>query len=422
MQLSFSVRLSACIILLLATSCRAHKLYEQYKASTYDFPEPVDTQDHEIEIQKPEIFGDNDDGVFASNDFAGARLSGFSKLNDTLYQAVISPENLPINESPWYAFKIWSSNTRTVNLLLNYTYSKHRYYPKLSTNARQWSNIDTSNFKFLGDSTRALLKIDLKKDTLWIAAQEIIDSRMVEKWCEGLTVNSKVHLKKFGKSKQGRPLLFLDIYQGKKANKETIVLLSRQHPPEVTGFMAMKAFVQELLECSNSADFFSKYRVMVYPLLNPDGVDMGNWRHNAGGIDLNRDWAYYQQPETRAVADHIVTEIKNNNNEVILGLDFHSTWHDVYYTLSRDQINTNIPNFRKKWFERIEKVLGNNYLINEKPAGLGTPVSKGWFFTQFGAEGITYEIGDDTPRDFIQKKGQVSAQEMVNVLLEGKYR
>ena len=34
-----------------------------------------------------------------------------------------------------------------------------------------------------------------------------------------------------------------------------------------------------------------KFRVLAFPLMNPDGVDLGHWRHNAGGIDLNRDWS-----------------------------------------------------------------------------------------------------------------------------------
>ena len=61
---------------------------------------------------------------------------------------------------------------------------------------------------------------------------------------------------------------------------------------------------------------------MVFPLMNPDGVDLGHWRHNAGGIDLNRDWALYRQPETRLVADFIVKEVKTQKSQLVLGLDF----------------------------------------------------------------------------------------------------
>jgi len=46
-----------------------------------------------------------------------------------------------------------------------------------------------------------------------------------------------------------------------------------------------------------------------------------------------------------------------------------------------------------------------------------SPVSKSWFHTQFGAVGITYEIGDSTPRDFIEEKGRTSALEMMKLLM-----
>ena len=61
--------------------------------------------------------------------------------------------------------------------------------------------------------------------------------------------------------------------------------------------------------------------VIVYPLMNPDGVDEGHWRHNTGGIDLNRDWAHYNQPETRQVAlpgGYIVTARPLMSEEYVL--------------------------------------------------------------------------------------------------------
>ncbi|MEL7426455.1 MAG: hypothetical protein AAFN81_25915 [Bacteroidota bacterium] len=54
---------------------------------------------------------------------------------------------------------------------------------------------------------------------------------------------------------------------------------------------------------------------------------------------------------------------------------------------------------------------------NERPSYLGGPVSKNWIYTQFDAPEITYEIGDKTPRDFIRRKGQVSAQQMMQLLI-----
>jgi len=219
-----------------------------------------------------------------------------------------------------------------------------------------------------------------------------------------------------GKSKLDKDLYLLDICTAEKKGKDVIVILSRQHPPEVTGYVAMQTFVQEVMaDVPLSRAFREKYRILVFPLLNPDGVDLGHWRHSVGGIDLNRDWAYYHQPETKTVADFIVRTEKVDKNDVILGLDFHSTWHDVYYTMA-DTLQSDIPGFKDYWIDGIGRSI-NYYTPLDKPSGLGRPVSKGWFYTQFNAEGITYEIGDETPHEFIELKGRVSAQEMMQLLI-----
>ena len=292
-----------------------------------------------------------------------------------------------------------------------------RYVPKLSKDGENWQPIDSTKFTFVDDGS-AMMNIDVSSDTLWVSAQEIMDSHRVGKWATQLAEDKRVRFSSIGKSKLGRDLYFLDFKTGNGKEKDVIAVFSRQHPPEVTGFKAMQAFLDELLVNEQSVAFFEKYRVVVYPLLNPDGVDLGHWRHNTGGIDLNRDWAYYNQPETRQVADHLVNTVDKSKARVILGLDFHSTQKDVFYTLPDEEGSKSvIPWFKKPWLEGIEANI-DNYELNEEASGLGQPVTKGWFYTQFEAEGVTYEVGDETPRDFIELKGRVAAQQMMKVLLE----
>jgi len=45
------------------------------------------------------------------------------------------------------------------------------------------------------------------------------------------------------------------------------------------------------------------------------------------------------------------------------------------------------------------------------------PTPMAWFSRQFSATGITYEISDGTPRDFIKVKGETSARAMMELLL-----
>ena len=385
-----------------------------YQAKPYDFPNPVDTTTKPIEMQEKKTYSFPEEGVFANNMFDGARLNNFEYLENNSYRATISPENMPINPSPYYAFKIWANNKKNIRLELNYTDGRHRYQPKISSDGINWGILDSNKVVLALDSVNAFLSLEISPDTLWVAAQEIQNSTHVKNWCLEKAKHAGVHFSSIGKSKLGRDLPFLDINEGEARKKDVIVVISRQHPPEVTGYLAMQAFIDEILADNLLANNFrKKYRLLVFPLMNPDGVDLGHWRHNAGGIDPNRDWAYYHQPENRQVADFIVKTVKQNKSDLILGLDFHSTWYDIYYT--NKQAPEHIAGFKDYWLLGIHNSIHEK--IKERPSNVGAPVSKNWFLTQFNAEGITYEIGDSTPRKYIEKKGQVSAVEMMELLI-----
>ncbi len=385
-------------------------------AATYDFPKPIDTTDKEIIYQEKKTYTFADIGVYVSNEFDGARLNGCRVMNDSTIEATISPENTPINASAYYAMQIWSDEARDLTVILNYTEHAHRYSPKISTNRSDWTILDSTQVEVLNEGKQCAVTLTVSPKKTYLSGQELVVTSDVKMWCEDKAEQSGVAFSSIGKSKLGRDLFCLDICTATKKEKDLIVIMSRQHPPEVTGYLAMEAFVEEVLEDKPlSRAFREKYRVLVFPLMNPDGVDLGHWRHSAGGIDMNRDWAYYHQPETKAVADFVVQTEKADKNDVILGLDFHSTWYDVYYTMV-DSLHSDLPGFRHYWIPGVQETL-NDYEAKDKPAGLGAPVSKGWFYTQFNAEGITYEIGDETPREFIDLKGRVSAREMMQLLV-----
>ncbi len=388
-------------------SCHSIKLKD------HRFSKPVNTSDREIKIDKRTTFSIDGSTVLADNNFDGSRLNGFRKESN-VFIATISPENEPINYSPYYSFRIWSTEPKSIQLKLEYTLARHRYYPKISQDGEHWEEISSEKITFVDDSTHVILDLDLTKNKLWVSAQEIHNSTDVKEWCSKIDKDARVRFSEIGKSKLDRPMWMLDLHNGEIKGKDIIVLMTRQHPPEVTGYLAFKSFVEELLADTHlSKSFLNKYRLLVFPLMNPDGVDLGHWRHNAGGIDLNRDWAYYNQPETKVVANKIVDIRNASKSEVILGLDFHSTWYDVYYT--NDYKPKQIAGFKDFWIEGIQTQLKES--AKEAAAQTGGPVSKGWFKRQFQAESITYEIGDETPRDFIATKGQISAREMMKLLV-----
>ena len=231
---------------------------------------------------------------------------------------------------------------------------KHRYIPKIKSNGN-WKIVDSLNFKF--DQNISSLILTINETPKIISGQELHTSSIIYNWVNDLVKGKEnyVRFKKIGKTKLNPVFKVLDIYKGLPKNKPVIVLLTRQHPPEVTGYFAFKAFLETILkENELTSSFLDHYRILAFPLMNPDGVDLGHWRHNAGGVDTNRDWSFYHQSEIKTTVDYITKVLNKNNSKLLLGLDFHSTYYDVFYTNIERKL-TALPEFLPKWFSSLEE-------------------------------------------------------------------
>jgi predicted deacylase len=412
MQLRHKSLILLGFLTLLFVSCSS----KYYVRNTFEYPTPVETSNKKIQLQIKKTY--HIDDVYADNLFDGARMNAFTKINDSLFEIIINPENFPINDSSWFAFRIHSDSAKTVYLKLTYNNGHHRYIPKISKDRIHWQSIDKENIIISKDETSVIFPVQLDHAMTWISAQEIINSSDVNSWINTLKNKKNTSdFKSIGKSKLDRNIPYFRIGEGSPKGKKVIILMSRQHPPEITGYLAFQHFVEELTTSHKlSSDFYKKYDIWVFPLLNPDGVDLGHWRHNANGIDLNRDWAYYRQPETDAVTKFIVKNAKQYKNKIILGLDFHSTQNDVYYVFD-ETFKSNLPNFQKYWTESIDRLVFP-FKSKYSPEGLSKPFSKIWFYKQFNAESMTYEVGDEVSRDLIEKKARIAAITMMDLLIK----
>ena len=394
-------------------------------------PEPeVSTETRPIEKQVRRTFQFNQDGVFFSNDFNGARANEVEKDSTGRFVITIKPENVPINPSPWYAFKVWSKKKKNIQIRLVYPEgTRHRYDPKTSLDGANWTSLDPSlvaeEGRGPGEGTlesRPLsitFSVRTTKKPLWISGQELEDSDRVFDWLEKVKKKGDFSIEEIGQSREGRPIKLLKI--GNLGSKRMMLVISRQHPPEVTGYFAMQAFVETLIGDSELAQSFRRdWGIYVVPLMNPDGVDAGQWRHNQGGVDLNRDWSEFNQPETRAVRDFLSRRETETGGKFYFGIDFHSTWNDVYYPMSR-VYEGNAPRLIPHWLANIKAAIPN-YEPRIQPSAklLPTRVSRNHFFDKHGMEAIVFEIGDNTPRDFIRKKGEIGAIELMKLLNERK--
>ena len=383
----------------------------------------VSTLTRPIQYQLKKTF-DVGNGIYCSNEFDGARLNGIALTGENEVTVLITPENTPINSSPWYAFKIWSETQQNIQLKITYNEGVfHRYYPKLSTDGLSWNKVDSINYTADTASiakgeypTFCTMNLSINPDTLWVAAQELITSKHINSWAEKLAEKPFVTMSEIGKSFESRPINSLQI--GNTESKKMIMVLARQHPPEVTGWLAMKWFVETLCTENVLAEKFrNEYNIFVIPLVNPDGVDNGHWRHGSGGIDLNRDWEDFNQPETKVVRNFMRSKV-SESGKFYFGVDFHSTFKDIYYTIN-PELKGNMPGLVPNVINAVGQEIGG-YEPNIRPGTNSGPriSSTSFLFYEFAAEAVTYEIGDGTPRELIKQKGETTANKLMELMTE----
>ncbi|MCD9033409.1 M14 family metallopeptidase [Luteimonas sp. Y-2-2-4F] len=334
-----------------------------------------------------------DDGVAFDNRQEGARAGGVRRAGEGRYGVAVTPETQPINPSPWYGFRVGAQRPRTVEIALDYGAFRHRYRPWLRREGEPgWRAAGEDEFA-IGDDGVARLALALDGRDVEVFAQPPIGIGEVERWAAALAARVGAQVETIGRSVQGRPLPALAF--GEPTAPDLVLVLGRQHPPEITGMRALLAFVEALAgDDARARDFRARHRVLVLPLLNPDGVAEGHWRGNARGVDLNRDWGPFREPETRAAAAAIARHLDGGGRRLAFAIDFHSTWYDILYTVTEDP--SRAPGgLLRGWMDDLRARFPDR--IQERPGpAAGSAVFKNWAFRAYGAPVVTYEVGDAT--------------------------
>ena len=143
------------------------------------------------------------------------------------------------------------------------------------------------------------IKFDYDNDKVYIAQnypytysdlQEYIDSIV----CEENT--DKVMSCVLCRSNAGNAIYEVDISNFNSSEEEmdakrAIILVGRVHPNEVQGSWAIEGVIDFLISDDEQAvSLRNKYIFKIIPMQNPDGVIIGNYRHDLTTKNLNRVW------------------------------------------------------------------------------------------------------------------------------------
>ena len=349
--------------------------------------------------------------------FSGSGNLSCEVIKSDYIKIFINPElDDSINPSPWFAFRK-SEHSKSIKLALDYKNYHHRYHPKISIDKKSWNKIDEANISKKENGKIVVIDFLPSSQKNYVASQELITNFWYNKWYNELENSGRVRREVIGFSvlKNPIPMFFVE----KNINNPYILILGRQHPPEVTGAFAMRGFINQLLNKNSLSDSFLKnYNILFVPLMNPDGVMNGYWRYNENKKDLNRDWGIFIQPETDAVNKKL-TELKNK--KLALFIDFHSTFKNLFY-ISDIAEESPMKNFLEDWLLGSRKSLSEaNYkyeIINSLNKDNG--VSKNYIFNKYKIPSVTYEVSDNEDRDVIQQSSSILAINLMELLLKVK--
>lgn len=95
--------------------------------------------------------------------------------------------------------------------------------------------------------------------------------------------------------------------------------MARQHPGETVGSFVAEGLLEALSQpCPESSYLMYEinqrrkhFRIVVLPMVNPDGVIYGHSRSNLAGLDLNRQWGSDLVKELTPETHYIKKYIQN---------------------------------------------------------------------------------------------------------------
>ena len=396
-------------------------------------------------LQEKKTYNFEKDQLYVSNEFEGARLIDFYPNKDNTYTAVFEPENLTAY-TPWFAFKIWSPReqnvtinviSRTVDFHLLRTISPkvrdllEKFRPMISNDRLTWDYMNPIDLNKKNPKYIFTLHMQVNQSPRWVSAQELITSTDYQQWTKKLEEHPFITDSIIGSSVEGRPIREVDITES-KGDPEMLIITGRQHPSEVAGFFSLKAFVEKISGNSALAVAFRKrFKLIIFPLVNPDGVDDGFGRCNANGINLNRDWKHFMQPETRAVKDRVEDLLRRHSGKVRFFIDFHSAEKDLFYVIPTDKLlkkDFSSEKRRKRekgnrlihtWIEKLQsKFPDREFEISYQSSREKAGATDDWMFLDNDVPALTWETGFLTDRNTIKGIADTASVELTKLLLE----
>lgn len=286
----------------------------------------------DIKTKKTKSFGDFE----VSSDFECGSCNQIIKINgDNFFIKVYSDPKVFGWSYNWYfCIKISKKTDQPKKIILfagnEYTKIEGMFNKSLapvfiSQNFREW--LPSSNI-WQNNSGAYKIELDLAPyETQYISNSLPRPYSNISSWLRDVACENEniCHLKKIGKSVQGRELLALSITENTNESKKDRILVTSGFHPAEPDTLATEAIIDFLISDDNFAqEIRKKFIVDIIPQMNPDGFVLGTSGCNANGINLY--WDFRQDDLEKAPEAYYLWQWMLHNPP-ILYIDFHAYVH-----------------------------------------------------------------------------------------------
>ncbi|KAJ8930881.1 hypothetical protein NQ314_016301 [Rhamnusium bicolor] len=118
-----------------------------------------------------------------------------------------------------------------------------------------------------------------------------------------------------------------------KSKRRVVAIMARVHPGESPASFVCQGLLELLISSNSIATVLREHVIFkIIPMLNPDGVFLGNYRSTVMGTDLNRSWHIanpWCHPTIKAAIDMLLVLDKNKVDFLNVRYNFLSVFKDM---------------------------------------------------------------------------------------------
>ncbi|CAK61401.1 unnamed protein product (macronuclear) [Paramecium tetraurelia] len=268
--------------------------------------------------------------------FESGNLDIVIQVSEFEYDLYMRVDGNTQGHTSWYNFELSGLNQgEKIQLnICNFTKS-HRLYERgmkpyiwRSTTQEWLQGGDNIQYKQFQNNNCLSFCIECNKENELLKIAYCVPytfSQLLE-YCDNLEKRCNyVKRKIFCESLGGVQLPMLIFNKGKSTSKKCLILQARIHPGESNGSWVMQG-VLDFLSSQSALKLFEKCVIKVVPMMNPDGVILGNYRTGLAGKDLNRKFKQtdgIRFPTVQAMKRLVYDQYKKYGSNLIAFIDLH---------------------------------------------------------------------------------------------------